>query len=343
MTDARRSRRRWTAGAVCLLCLLALEVVSRGVIADRAAGPTANQIAALDTALRQRTDPPKVLFLGGSHTQAGIAATRIEELLGWPHGAILNASLSNARARDVLRLYRTHRPLFRRAKVAYVSVDVTNFNRNALARTSMPSPAWRRRASLGDRLRFPGSFETRADVVAGWFSNLWDQRTTWRQELIGLALRLRGTPRGARGSRLFDALGRPAMGRPRATLTTEALTREIDEAVDRRMYNYDFDDESFASLDELLRLLREDGIEVILIDMPIPARFSTLLDERYARAQTAWAAEMKRRYGALELLRFSGDGYATEDFRDADHLSERGAVRFADTLAATLRARAATP
>jgi hypothetical protein len=48
---------------------------------------------------------------------------------------------------------------------------------------------------------------------------------------------------------------------------------------------------------------------------------------------------MKRRYGAVELLQFSGDGYATEDFRDADHLSERGAVRFADTLAAMLRAR----
>ena len=339
MTAARRSRRRWTAGAVCLLCLLGLEVISRAVVADRAAGPTANQIAALDTALRQRTDPPKVLFLGGSHTQAGIAATRIAELLGWPRGAVLNASLSNARPRDVLRLYRSHRPLFRQAKEAYVSVDVTNFNRNALPRTSMPSPAWRRRASLADRLRFPGAFETRVDVIAGWFSNLWDQRTTWRQELIGLALRLRGTPRGARGSRLFDALGRPAMGSPRAMLTTEALTREVDEAVDRRMYNYDFDGESFESLDELLRLLREDGIEVVLIDMPIPAHFSALLDERYAQAQAAWAAEMQRRYGDLELLHFSADGYATEDFRDADHLSERGAIKFADTLAATLRAR----
>jgi len=339
MTAASRSRRRWTAGAVCLLCLLGLDVVSRTVVADRAAGPTANQIAALDTAIRQRTDPPVVLFLGSSHTQAGIAASRIEELLGWPHGAVLNASLSNARPRDVLRLYRTHRVLFRKAKAAYVSVDVTTFNRNALARTSMPSPAWRRSASLADRVGFPGSLETRVDVVAGWFWNLWDQRTTWRQELIGLGLRLRGTPRGARGSRLFDALGRPAMGRPRATLTTEALTREIDETVDRRMYNYDFDVESFESLDELLKLLREDGIAVTLIDMPIPARFRALLDEHYARDRAAWAAEMKRRYGAVELLQFSGDGYATEDFRDADHLSERGAVKFADTLAATLRAR----
>jgi len=188
----------WTAALVCLLVLLGLEAVSRTVVADRAAGPTANQIAALDVALRQRTDPPSVLFLGGSHTQAGVAATRIEELLGWPHGSVLNASLSNASPRDVLGLYRRHRDLFRSAKTAYVAVDVTYFNRNALNRTSTPSPAWRRRASLADRLSFPGSLETRVDVVAGWFWNLWDQRTTWRQELIGLALRLRGWPGRAR-------------------------------------------------------------------------------------------------------------------------------------------------
>ena len=332
----------WTAALVCLLFLLGLEVVSRTVVADRAAGPTANQIAALDVALRQRKEPPSVLFLGGSHTQAGVAATRIEELLGWPRGSILNASLSNASPRDVLGLYRRHRDLFRTAKTAYVAVDVTYFNRNALNRTSTPSPAWRRRASLADRLSFPGSLETRVDVVAGWFWNLWDQRTTWRQELIGLALRLRGTPRGARGSRLFDALGRPAMGRPRAPLTDDALAREIDDAVERRMYNYDFDAEGFESLDELVRLLRADGVHVVLIEMPVPTRFRSLVAEHHADAVARWTDEIRRRYPDLELVRFPAEGYETADFRDADHLSEKGAVRLADALAASLRVRAAS-
>jgi hypothetical protein len=332
----------WTAALVCLLVLLGLEVVSRTIVADRAAGPSANQIAALDVALAQRKDPPSVLFLGGSHTQAGVAATRIEELLGWPRGSILNASLSNASPRDVLALYRRHRDLFRQAKTAYVAVDVTYFNRNALNRTSTPAPAWRRRATLADRLTFPGSLETRVDVVAGWFWNLWDQRTTWRQELIGLALRLRGTPRGARGSRLFDALGRPAMGKPRAPLTDQQLASEIDEAVDRRMYSYDFDAESFASLDELVRLLRADGVHVVLIEMPVPTRFRSLLAERHAAAVARWTDEMGRHYPDLELVRFPADGYETADFRDADHLSEKGAVRLADALAASLRVRAAS-
>jgi len=341
MAEAR-STGGCTAAVVCLLFLLGLEIVSRTVVANRAAGPTVNQIAALDVALRQRKDPPSVLFLGGSHTQAGVAATRVEELLGWPRGSILNASLSNASPRDVLALYRRHRDLFRKAKTAWVAVDVTYFNRNALNRTSTPSPAWRRRATLADRLNFPGSFETRIDVVVGWFWNLWDQRTTWREELIGLALRLRGTPRGARGTRLFDALGRPAMGRPRAPLTEDALAREIDDAVDRRMYNYDFDDESFESLDDLVHLLREDGMQVVLIEMPAPTRFRSLLAEHHADAVARWMDEMRRRYPDLEPVRFAADGYAAGDFRDADHLSENGARRLADALAASLRERGAS-
>jgi len=327
----------WTAAVVCLLSLLGLEIVSRTVITNRAAGPSANQVAALDTALRERTDPPAVIFLGGSHTQAGVAATRIEEQLGWPRGSILNAGLSNAGPRDVLRVYRANHALLAQAKTAYVAVDVTYFNRNALNRTSTPAPAWRRRATLADRLRFPGPLDTRVDLLAGWACNVWDQRTTWRQELIGLALGLRGTPRGARGSRLFDALGRPAMARARAPLTTEALTREIDEAVDRRMFSYDFDPESFESLDALVRQLHDDGVQVVLTEMPMPAHFRALLTERYAEPLARWESEMRRRYGRLEVLRFSGDGYGTEDFRDADHLSEHGALRLADALAAKLR------
>jgi hypothetical protein len=334
-----RPRRRWTAAAVCVGCLLVLEIVSRTVISERAAGPSADQIAALDTALRRKKEKPSVVFLGGSHTQAGVAATRIEELLGWPRGSILNAALSNARPRDVLQLYRTNRKLFDDAKTAYVAVDVTYFNQNALNRTSTPSPVWRRQASLGDRLRFPGSFETKVDLVAGWFWNLWDQRTTWREELMGLALELRGTPRGKRGSRLYDGLGRPAMGRPRAPLTTEALNREIDDAVERRMFAYEVDDEGFESLDELVRLLRDDGIEVVFIEMPMPTRYRERLGERNAETIRLWSSEMRRRYGELETIRFTGDGYVTEDFRDADHLSEQGALRLAESLATELRER----
>ena len=131
------------------------------------------------------------------------------------------------------------------------------------------------------------------------------------------------------------------MGRPRAPLTDDALTREIDDAVDRRMYNYDFDAESLESLDELVRLLRADGVQVVLIEMPVPTHFRSLLAERHADAVARWTDEIRRRYPDLEMVRFPAEGYTTADFRDADHLSEKGALRLADALAPSLRVRAA--
>ena len=102
-SDPVRDRR--VAMAACVLFLLGLEVVSRSWIVDRVAGTTAGEVAALDTALDLVAEPPAVIFLGSSHTKTGVASRRIEELLGWPRGSVLNAGLQNARPRDVLRLY----------------------------------------------------------------------------------------------------------------------------------------------------------------------------------------------------------------------------------------------
>jgi hypothetical protein len=327
------------AAITCVLCLLGLEVVSRTWMVGRVSSATAGEVAALDTALDLLPAPPTVIFLGASHTLSGVASRRIEELLGWPRGSVLNAGIPNGRPRDFLGIYRRHRAVLGKARAAFIAVDVTYFNRNGINLAGKPTPAWRRRATLADRLDFPASPETRVDLVAGWVSNVWDQRTTWREELIDLALRLRGTPRGARGRHLFDELGRPDLARLRAPLTPEALEREVDAAVDRRMLNWALDDESFASLDELLRLLREDGVEPVFMGVPLPLRYAPLQRERYPEAVRRWSEEMQRRYGRIETIRFATDGYGPEDFRDSDHLSERGALRFADVLAATLRER----
>ena len=329
----------WIAAISCVLCLIGLEVVSRTSIVEQVSSATAGEVAALDTALDHVTVPPTVIFLGASHTLSGVASRRIEELLGWPNGSVLNAGIPNGRPRDFLGIYGRHRALLGKARAAFIAVDVTYFNRNGINLAGKPTPAWRRRATLGDRLAFPATPDTRIDLLAGWVSNVWDQRTTWREELIGLTLRLRGTPRGARGRHLFDALGRPDLARLRAPLTPEALEREVDATIDRRMLNWAIDDEAFATLDELLRLLREDGVEPVFMGVPLPLRYAPMQRERYPDAIQSWSDEMQRRYGAVETVRFATDGYGPEDFRDSDHLSERGALRFADVLAATLRRR----
>jgi hypothetical protein len=327
----------------CLLYLLVLELISRTVVADRAFGPTDVQMQALSTALAAWKTPPRVVFLGPSHVQGGVASVPIEQQLGWPVGTIINAGLSSARPRDVLRVYRMHRRLFRSAKLVYVAIDLASFNRNAVSARWMPMPVWRRHATLSDRLRFPGPLATRADLLFGWAFTTWDQRTTWRSELAGLVLKGLGRPRGARGVHLYDALGRPAMPLSHNTMTAEWLAKDVEEVTYRRLYNYRLDDEGFGSLSTLVHLIREDGAEPIFITMPVPKVLSALIHSEHASVYEEWSREVRRRYPDIERVTFDTTDFAADDFRDADHLSTKGAVRLAGPLAARIAGRFGTP
>ena len=327
----------------CLLFLLILELISRTLVADLAYGPTDTQMQALSTALAAWKTPPRVVFLGPSHVQGGVASVPIEQQLGWPAGTIINAGLSSARPRDTLRVYRTHRSLFHSAKLVYVAVDLASFNRNVVSAKWMPMPVWRRNATLPDRLRFPAPVATKADLIVGWAFTTWDQRTTWRSELVGWVLKGLGRPRGARGVHLYDALGRPAMPRTHYTMTAEWLAKDVEEVAYRRLYNFRLDDEGFASLSTLVHLIREDGGEPVFITMPIPKVFTALIDSEHGSVNEEWSREVRRRYPDIEWVTFDTTDFTTDDFRDADHLSTKGAVRLAGPLAATIARRFGTP
>jgi hypothetical protein len=323
----------------CLLYLLILEVISRTVVANLAYGPTDAQIQALNTALAAWKTAPRVVFLGPSYIQAGVATVPIEQQLGWPAGTIINAGLSSARPRDALQVYRTHRSLFRSAKQVYVAIDLTSFNLNTVSSRWMPMPVWRRQATIADRLRFPGSLATKTDLLVGWAFTTWDQRTTWRSELVGLVLKGLGRPRGARGRHLYDALGRPAMGRRHYTMTAEWLASDVEQVAYRHLYNYRFDSEGFASVDTLVHLIREDGAEPIFITMPLPQPFTELIRSDHASIHEELSREVRRRHPDIGWVTLDTSDFAPDDFQDGDHLSTKGALRLAGPLAAAIAAR----
>ena len=341
----RRERVRraapWTALAVAVLVLLVIEVITRASIVDRATAPTPNERDALLGALGAMKVEPVAVFLGSSHTQADIAARRIEEALGAPRGSVLNAGLSNAGPRDMLRIYEQNRALLGKARVVYIDVGPPYLNSNSLNRRRVPAPAWRRRATLEDRLAFPADLETRVDLLVGWAWRTWDQRTTWRNELRRVGLRALGRGRSRSAERLYDELGRPGMGPERVRMTPEIMAREIADTAERHMFRYRPDEESLRSLEALLTAVGKAGGRPVLIELPVPSGYRARLEQEHLAAVQRWQRARARRLAGLEVVTFPAveAELEAEDFRDADHLSARGASRLAPVLAADLAKR----
>lgn len=340
--------RGMSTAAWCLGFLLLLELVTRLVILPRATGPTPNETRDLGAALQQIErrageggTPIQAAFLGASHTQAGVATRDVERTLGLPAGSLVNAGLSNARPRDMLRVYEANRDLFRQAKVVYVATGVSYLNRNGLNRRRTPAPAWRRRSTWEDRLAFPADLSTRIDLVVGWFWKTWDQRTTWKSELRRwlLALVSRGGRRA--DAKFYDDLGRPGMGPEKVKMTPELLADEIRDTVERHLFLYEIDDEGIRSLSRLFEEIREDGAVPVLIELPLPAGYQDTVRDSYPVVLARHSRAMRDHFGEVASLSLADQpiGLGLDDFRDADHLSIAGAKKIAPWIARDLAAR----
>jgi hypothetical protein len=91
-----------------------------------------------------------------------------------------------------------------------------------------------------------------------------------------------------------------------------------------------------AVLEQLLAMLREHGIDVVIVVMPIsPAYQAAMRPAAWERSQHI-VQDLARKYGA-RYLSFERESRLTdEDFNDVNHLNARGAVRFSEFLDAAL-------
>jgi hypothetical protein len=91
-----------------------------------------------------------------------------------------------------------------------------------------------------------------------------------------------------------------------------------------------------AVLEQLLAMLRERGIDVVIVVMPIsPAYETAMRPATWERAQDI-VQDLAINYGA-RYLNFERDSRLTdEDFNDVNHLNAGGAIRFSEFLDAAL-------
>jgi hypothetical protein len=91
-----------------------------------------------------------------------------------------------------------------------------------------------------------------------------------------------------------------------------------------------------AVLEQLLAMLRERGIDVVFVVMPVsPAYQAAMHPDTWERQQDI-VQSLARKYGARSLNFEHESRLTDDDFNDVNHLNARGAVRFSGFLDAAL-------
>jgi hypothetical protein len=318
--------------------MLLLEIVTRSAVAPLASRTSPSALEELHEGLAAWPRPPVAAFLGSSHAQLAVAAHRVGDRLGLPRGAILNVGTSAGGPREQLQVYRANRALLGRARVVFLEVGARDFNRHRAIRETHGPDAWRRTAGLAERVGYPVDVRTKADWVAGWLLATWDLRATWRSLIQAAWLKARAAA-GARHVEVFDADGRAAVVRDPAAITAEWLAATARSAASRHLQVYELDREALDALGELVRDVRADGARVLFVEYPVSDAYLETVAREHAAADRVWRQELGARFPDVPRLRFEAGAarLGVEDFRDADHLSRRGARAFAPYLAERVR------
>jgi hypothetical protein len=92
-----------------------------------------------------------------------------------------------------------------------------------------------------------------------------------------------------------------------------------------------------AALEHLVSTLRQRGVEVVLLTMPVWPTYQAGMQDSYRSRTRSVIDRLVRQYGARALSFLQEPSLTAEDFLDCDHLNARGAVRFSALLNEALR------
>ncbi len=322
------------------LVLLGFEGLSRTVIADLSYRGGPLPLYELAQALARWPVRPTAVFLGASHTQCAVVPAALETELGLARGAVVSSGRNNGGIRESAFVYSNARVRLRGSRCVVIDVGDRDFNVNlAVSEMNGPDP-WRRRASVADRLAAPGDVETKWDWTLGWAWKTWDLRATWR-DVVGIVWTEAAQRLGLAGApALFEEDGRAYVPEERAEMTAQRLAADAEKACARHFQRYELDEEALAELARLVERVRNDGPTVLLVEYPVSPAYRDVVARRYAREDRLWREALAARLPEVPLLMLDdlAEDFAPRDFRDADHLSRRGAERFSKRLATRLSA-----
>jgi len=266
---------------------------------------------------------PQLVFMGSSRTRDGIAPRVLEQQLSLEQGAVLNLGMTVGTPFDALVLYRRNREALSKAGLIAFGVEHSMFDANAYV-----SERANRFASLRERLLwFDG--DTRQALLVGWVWRTYDAREPMR---LYVQSRLSG--------KQPKALPMTDDGRiiwMRRSGKAEDPTR-ISKKLWRR---FRFSNRRVAVLDALIELMQQDGVEVVLYQVPTRNRFWSYARDKYTHKVDRYDQQMQAvaaRHGSryYDWQDAKSVGLSDGHFFDYGHMRDSGAREFGRVMATTL-------
>jgi hypothetical protein len=96
-------------------------------------------------------------------------------------------------------------------------------------------------------------------------------------------------------------------------------------------------------LDQLVGLLREHGVEVVMLTTPVWSTYRAGMRQELWQPEKAVFEQIARKYGVRYLNLQNDPRMTAEDFEDSDHLNAEGAAHFSHLLNETLGAPGDAP
>ena len=212
---------------------------------------------------------PEVIVFGNSLIIHAISMFEITKLAAADDDFLLNLSLGAGVMTDYLWLYKLYHDKFKNADTLVIGINLRSFDNGASREPTNPS-RFRRYASLTQRL----SINDRSDRISLLVGSIWK---TWdaRQQIGGYIKWHKGQVlkdiRNIIG-RNFEWTGKPEideLGRI-ANVTVPITSTEVDDII-RYVAKSDYTFTKgiqFEAFLELIRMARDDSLDIILLDAP---------------------------------------------------------------------------
>ena len=294
---------------------------------------TTGEVSRVAELALKRSPNPEIVFMGSSRFKYGISPLVVGEQLNLPSTDLAVISFNWGKPMDYLYLYRKHRETFRQSRVIVVGVGERDFNWSA--EWEETKPRFRQQASLTDRLNVPG--QDKPDMIAGWFSKIWDSRALIREYTASYA-------KGETGSFQQDNL--PSDNLDRAVGNRRSWTIYTRDSIPRNYQpegypnyigfkDFNFSEVQLNKLVELVDLAREDGVQVVLLEMPMSPGTIREIATNFAAEDALWRERVESATG-LQIVSPPLDENACSDWKecyfDYGHMSALGAKTFSKTL-----------